>query len=474
MKLDEYYQFDATGLAQLVRNREVSPLELGQCAIAAIESSNPGLNAVIEVYDQPKSIVQAAIPDGPFYGVPFLIKDLVLHEEGRACEMGSRLCQGMIAPSDTDLMRRFRQAGLMTLGRTTTPELGFNVSAETLLQGNTGNPWQPDLMAGGSSGGSAAAVASGMVPFAHANDGGGSIRVPASCCGLLGLKPSRGRIPIGPEAAEGLNGLGCEFALTRSVRDAAALMDAVQGPGIGDPYQIPQPPIPYTQVLEGRPGNLKIAWTEQPWSGVPVDSEVTQGLARTVQLCEELGHQMEAVRPEIDCPAFIQANTVVWSANLAHWVDMVCAMTGRRACEDTLEATTLAIYDYGRQLTANELLGALDQFNRVNRTVGAFFEEYDILLTPTNAKLPQPHGIYAAYRDVFDAQGWAEHIFGFAPFTAIFNVTGQPAVSVPLQRTESRVPIGMQFAAGFGREDLLFSLAVQLEQAAPWPQTIHH
>lgn len=474
MNLEEYYRLDGLGLAELIRSGELSADEAADCARQAIALHNPQLKAVIEMDERSGGVTGSGDRESPFYGVPFLVKDLVLHEEGRKCEMGSRLCKDMVAPADTELMRRFRRAGLITLGRTSTPEMGFNVSAETLLEGKTGNPWQPDLMAGGSSGGSAAAVAAGMVPLAHANDGGGSIRVPAACCGLLGLKPTRGRVPIGPEAGEGLSGLGCEFVLTRSVRDAAAMMDAVQGPGIGDPYQIPQPATPYAQVLAEKSKGLKIAWTGQPWSGVPVDSEIEQGLARTVQLCEELGHQLVETRPQIDYPSFIRANTIVWSANVAHWIDMICELTGRRADGETLEAATLAVYHYGRQLTANELLWALDQFNVVNRTVGAFFTEFDMLLTPTNAKLPQPHGIYAAHREGFDAQGWAEHIFGFAPFTAIFNVTGQPAMSVPLQRTENRLPIGIQFAAKYCREDQLFSLAAQLEEAAPWPQTIHH
>lgn len=468
MNATEYLDYDAVGLAALVSKGEVSANELARSALAVAELRNPDINAVIEVFEDVENIV-ANVPRGaPFSGVPFLIKDLVLQAEGRANEMGSRLAAGLVAAADSDLMTRFRRAGLMTLGRTATPEMGYNVATETVQAGVCRNPWDPRRSPGGSSGGSAAAVAAGIVPIAHANDGGGSIRIPAACCGLVGLKPSRGRVPVGPAAAEGLSGFGIEFAVSRTVRDSAALLDAVQGPGVGDPYVIPGPEKPYADCLQHAPESLNIGFTTQAWSGVAVDPEISAAIAQIARCCEGLGHRVQEARPALDAEAFARANTDLWSASIAHWVTDICAATGRKASDATLEQATLAVYEHGRSLSAVDLLHADDTFNRVSRDFGHWFTSYDLLLTPTTAQLPWPIGQHSASGGHYTASDWTDHVFSVAPFTAVFNCTGQPAISLPLARSKSGLPIGIQFAAPCGREDLLLSLASVLEQVLPW------
>lgn len=470
MQTDEYLSYDAVDLARLVREGEVTAGELAQCAAALVEQWNPSINAVLELFDDVDDILAAASKGAPFSGVPFLIKDLVIQAEGRRSEMGSRLAAGLVAPQDSDLMARFREAGLVTLGRTATPEMGYNVATETLQAGICRNPWDVSRSPGGSSGGSAAAVAAGIVPVAHANDGGGSIRIPAACCGLVGLKPTRGRVPIGPAAAEGLSGFGIELAVTRTVRDAAALLDAVQGPGVGDPYVIAAPDAPYVSVLQQAPGALKIGVCTSAWSGAAVDPEISEAVLAVARVCESLGHRVEEACPPLDAEAFAGANTDLWSASIAHWVVDICAATGRPADHSTLEQSTLAIHEHGLSLSAVDLLHADDVFNVVNRDFGRFFRDYDLLLTPTTAQLPWPIGQQASEGGAYTARGWTDHVFNPAPFTAVYNCTGQPAISLPLARSQAGLPIGIQFAAAYGREDLLLSLAAVFEQAMPWPK----
>ncbi len=396
MKTSEYQSYDALDLARLVREGEVTAGELAQCATTLAQRWNPSINAVLELFADVDEIIASAPADAPFAGVPFLIKDLVIQAECRLNEMGSRLAAGLVAQGDSDLMARFRQAGLVTLGRTPTPEMGYNVATETLQAGICRNPWDTTRSPGGSSGGSAAAVAAGIVPVAHANDGGGSIRIPAACCGLVGLKPTRGRVPVGPGAAEGLNGFGIELAVTRTVRDAAALLDAVQGPGVGDPYVIPAPAAPYTSILQQAPRELKIGVSTEAWSGVPVDPEISAAVLAVARACEDMGHKVEEASPPLDAEAFARANTDLWSASIAHWVVDICAATGRSADHTTLEQATLAIHEYGLSVSAVDLLHAEDIFNGVNRDFGRFFSDYDLLLTPTTAQLPWPIGQQAS------------------------------------------------------------------------------
>lgn len=469
MKLSEYRTYDAMGLAALVNKGDITALELAKLAFQGINSLNPELNAILEIFeDKLENLVGKAVKNTPLAGVPFLVKDLILHMESRRSEMGSRLCQGMTAPCDTHLATKFNDAGLITLGRTATPEMGFNTTTEPLLNGPTRNPWNTDMMPGGSSGGSAAMVASGAVPVAHGNDGGGSIRIPAACCGLVGLKPSRGRTPIGPDAGDGLNGLGIEHVLTRSLRDCAAILDATEGPMPGDPYAIIRPERSYLSELDRKCEPLKIGFTSMAWSGVHVDAEIAEKTKKIALLCAERGHNVEEANPTFDYGSFREATVTFWCANMALWISQMAEMTGRPANREKLEATTLACYQYGLDLKATDMAAAFAVMNMISREVSGFFQKYDVLITPTTSLLPQKIGTYNANDSSLDAHGWTDHIFSFAPFTALFNMTGQPAISLPLSMSATGLPIGTQFVAGSGREDILFRLSSQLEQAEPW------
>jgi amidase len=469
MKLSEYANFDGLGLAKLVQQGEVTANELKDVAITAIEQLNPKLNSVINVLaDQADKEIEAGLPEGPFKGVPFLIKEIVLHAAGIPVNFGSRLAQGLTLPHDTELMSRFRKAGLVTVGTTPTPEFGYNANTEAILHGSTHNPWNTDRSPGGSSGGSAASVAAGIVPIAHANDGGGSIRIPASCCGLVGLKPSRGRVPTGPDYGELLNGIAVEFALTRSVRDAAALLDVVAGPDPGCYAWAEPPKIPFAQEAKSPPGKLRIAWMDKALTGVPVDQECMNAVHDTVKVCQDIGHEMIEAAPEIDVDAHSLATLRVWGSNLANMMDGVGSLLDRTPSEDNLEAASWACYQYGKSLTATELLQALDIFTLVSRSVGAFFENYNVLLSPTTARPPLPLGELNQNASGLSAEQWTNQIFAYAPFTNLFNTTGLPAISLPLAWSKDGLPIGMQFAGRFAEEATLLKLAGQLEEARPW------
>ncbi len=467
MKPTEYVTYDGLGLAELIRNKEISREEALKCAFDMAELLNPDINTILEIFPEPLAGTDDA--DAPFFGVPFLIKDLALQAEGVLNEMGSRLAQGIRAQHDTDLMQRFRQAGLRTIGRAATPEFGYCPTTEPVMNGPSRNPWDLTRMPGGSSGATAASVAAGIVPLAHANDGGGSIRIPASCCGLVGLKPSRGRVPNGPNSAEPLSGLAVEFAVTRTVRDTASLLDAVKGPGIGDPFEIAIPAEAYASSMLEDTGSLKIAFMSEPWSGTKIADEVKDTIPRTAKLCEELGHQVIEARPELAWEPFFEATVILWAANLAVFIDYAAMLTGRPVDEDHLEATTLACYREGKQVKAETLLKAQGTANRICRGIGRFFQEYDILLTPTVAQPPLPLGVINANDPALGAKEWSQRTFDFCPFTPLFNMTGQPAISLPLHRTTDKLPLGVQFVGRYGAEATLLQLARQLEQAAPWP-----
>ncbi|HEU4533612.1 MAG TPA: amidase family protein, partial [Polyangiaceae bacterium] len=357
----EYCAQDGLGLAELVRRGDVTPVELARVALDGIERLDPKLNAVVTVLREGAEGEAAACSTaGPFAGVPFLIKELVLHAAGVPVGMGSRLACDLTMPHDSELMARFRRAGLVTVATSASPEFGFNASTESIAHGPTRNPWNLERSSGGSSGGSAAAVAAGIAPLAHANDGGGSIRIPAACCGLVGLKPTRGRTPTGPDYADPLNGLGIEFAVTRSVRDAAALLDAVAGPDPGAPHWAEAPRQPFAQAVRQTPGRLRIAWSARPPSGVPVDRACVEALHATVKLLESLGHELVETAPSIDAEALLVATHRVWAANLAHWMDGLSTALNRPVSEDTVEATSFGCYREGMEMKASQLLQALD------------------------------------------------------------------------------------------------------------------
>ena len=472
MKLDEYVSHDALGLAGLVRKGAVKPEELLSVAMNAANAVNPEINAIIETWEgEMADQLKDAPTSAPFSGVPFLIKDAVLHMAGRASEMGSRLAAGLVAPEDSDLMARFRKAGLLTFGRTTSPEMAYSCSTESIFRGATRNPWNTGHTAGGSSGGSAAAVAAGVVPMAHANDGGGSTRIPAACCGLFGMRPSRGRVPIGPDADEGLNGLGIELAVSRTVRDSAAILDCVQGAVPGDPFIIEHPRRPYIEEVTTDPGSLRIGLMVDPFGGgktVPVVADAINKVAREM---ESLGHKVEIsdAKLGVDWEEFILANARIWTVNLSGWINALAGATGRPIDETTLEEHILACYRYGSATSGVEFAAALGVRNAVCRSLGPWFARNDVLMSPTIPTLPVELGWFAANSKGLDGFGWTQLTFSVTPFTPVFNVAGLPAVSVPLAHdAASNLPIGVHFAAGFGREDVLFRLAGQLEMAMPW------
>ena len=471
MKFSEYAGYDGLGLAELVRSRQVTPAELAATALAAIDTLNPALNAVIGPIPDWEARLSAQPTGGAFYGVPFLIKDLVLHLAGVSCDMGSRMVKGrFVSPIDTDLAVRFKASGVNALGRTNTPEMGFNCTTEPVLYGPTRNPWDRSRSTGGSSGGSAAAVAAGMVPIAHANDGGGSIRIPAANCGLVGLKPTRGRTPVGPEFGEPLHGMGIEHVVTRTVRDCAAMLDQVEGPGVGDRFVIPRPTRPYLAEVTTPPRRLRIAVSSKGLMNARLDPAVADGLARTARLCESLGHGVEEASPTFEEEQFHAANFVYWCGFLALGVVGFSQQAGIEPSEANLEAATLACYRHGASLKLLDLEMADYLANLVCRSIAAFYTRYDLLLTPVLAGPPLPLGVLDQNDPSRDARGWYDFVFQHAPFTALSNLTGQPAISLPLHRTPEGLPIGMQFTAPFGDEATLFQLAGQLEQAAPWPR----
>lgn len=469
MNLNEYSAFDGLGLADLVRRRQVSAKELCQLALAGVAKVNPRLNCVLQTFpERVQTLDESALPDGPFRGVPFMLKDLFLYEKGVLCENGSELTRGHVADHDSGLTIRFREAGLVNLGRTATPEMGYSSTTSSRLAGVTRNPWNPDLISGGSSGGAAVAVAAGILPMAHGSDGGGSIRSPASFNGLVGLKPTRGRVSEGPDSGDSLSGMAVNFALTRSVRDCAALLDAVAGPWPGDPHIAPRPERPFLQEVGRKPERLRIACTTRTFSGVPIDPRIVNAVEETAALLRSLGFDVADDMPRFDWPSFNLANNVIWTVHMAHGLDGLGKVMGRKPGPDNLQKTTWACYEFGRRQSASDLLGALDVFNSVSRTFGDFFERYDIFLAPTCTQLAQRHAVFDADQPGFDALGWTEHLFALEVFLVPFNVTGQPGLSLPLHQSDDGLPIGMHFAARFGDEATLFRLAGLLERELPW------
>lgn len=462
----EYAEQDAVGLAQLIRDRQVSQAQVRSAALAAIDAVNPRINAVIEVWED-----EPAPQSGPFLGVPLLVKDLGLTVRNRLNELGSRLATGCVAPADSELMLRFRRAGLLPVGRTTTPELAASTTTENRVDGPTRNPWDLARSAGGSSGGSAAAVASGAVPVAHATDGGGSIRVPAASTGLFGLKPGRGRLPMGPAVDEVWSGLAVHGVLSRTVRDTAALLDCLHGPAVGDPFHVAPPAERYASLLDRDPKPLRIAVQHRALSGQLNAPAVDDALDRVCKVLEALGHQVISVPTDIGLSweAFVDLNACFWSSNTAAWIDAIAGATGRPIDASTLEPATLALYRMGQELSAMQLLGAMHNRNLVTRHMGQMFTDYDVLLTPTLPDVAPLVGEYNTGQERLNGREWMARVFSYSPFTAVFNVSGCPAMSVSLvQDAQSSLPIGLQFGAGYGREDLLLQLAAQLERAMPW------
>lgn len=464
-----YAALDGVGLAEAIGTGELNAEEVLATALAGAEKVNGALNCILALLpDAARDTLGTGVPRGPLGGVPFLVKECVLMMKGAPYRLGSRLLEGFVAPYDTELMTRFRRAGLVAFGTTSTPEFAYSATTEPVMFGPTRNPWDVGRTSGGSSGGAAAAVAAGVVPIAHANDGGGSIRIPAACCGLVGLKPSRGRVPQGPDYGEALEGLAAEFVVTRTVRDTAAALDAVQGADVGAWFSIAPPVRPYREVI-GRPGaRLRIAVMDTTFSGAPMDAEVRHAVHATARNCESLGHAVSVAPLRIDWEPFFNATVAVWSVFAAAVVAWMEAVTGRKATPELLETATWQTYQAGRRISAVELVGAKGVLNATAREVGRFFENYDVLLTPTVARLPVRLGELDQNAPGISAAEWPRKTFEWANFTPLFNATGQPAISLPLCRTSSHLPIGMQFVGRMNDEATLLALAAELEQAFPW------
>jgi len=469
MNEDPFVFMDATEQADLVRKGEVKPLELCEAAIRRIERLNPKLNAVIfRMDDLARDNAKRPIdPNTPFPGVPFLLKDLAAEYAGTPMAEGSRFLHGCyISTEDSKLVTRLRSAGTIIVGKTNTPEFGLLPTTEPTLFGPSRNPWDTGRTPGGSSGGSAAAVAAGLVPMAHANDGGGSIRIPAACCGLFGLKPTRGNNPLGPDYGDMGSGLVAEHAVTRSVRDSAALLDATSGPDIGDPYWAPPKLRPYVDEVGRDLGGLRIAVSTMALTGATVHPECLEAVEQTAKLCEDLGHRVEWAAPEFDHQRYLKAFGATWTAFAAwairYWADKF----DKTPSEEQFEPNTWQMYLSGERRSSGQYLRAIQEIQRVARQVGAFFETYDVTLTPTLAQPPVPLGYFQWESGVRDE--FLSHLGEYSGFTSIANGTGQPAMSVPLHWTPDGLPVGVHFMARFGGEDVLFNLAGQLEQARPW------
>jgi amidase len=458
---------DAIAQADLVRSGEVTPLELVDAAIDRIERLNPQVNAVITpLFDQARAAVKSSLPNGPFRGVPFLLKDLLALYAGAPISAGSASMRGFVPDHDSELVARLKRAGLIILGKTNTPEFGLLPTTEPRLFGPTRNPWDTTRTPGGSSGGSAAAVACGMVPMAHGNDGGGSLRIPASCCGVFGLKPTRARNPLGPDFGDLMNGLPVEHALTRSVRDSAALLDATSGPDVGDPYWAPPPARPFLREVGADPGRLRIAFTTTSLTGAPIHPDCIRATQDAAKLCADLGHEVTEAAPPIDGEKFTRAFLTVWAVGCARGMEGNALVTGRKPAPENFEPLTWALAEQGRAVPATTYLLTVTFLQGIARRVARFLTQHDVWLTPTLAEPPLPLGSFDARPD--NPLAGLHRAVAFVPFTPVCNVTGQPAMSVPLYWNEAGLPIGTHFAARFGDEATLFRLAAQLEAARPW------
>jgi amidase len=484
---DDYADHDAVSLAALVRGKEVHPRELVEAAIARAERLNPRLNAIItRMYDEAREVADRPI-EGPLAGVPFVVKDLGPAVKGQPFTRGSRLCAQHVADHDGELVKRYRAAGLVLIGKTNTPEFGLTPVTEPEIHGATDNPWQSGITAGGSSGGSAAAVAAGIVPAGHANDGGGSIRIPASCCGLFGLKPTRARVPTGPDVSEGWYGFSIDHVVTRSVRDSAALLDVSHGPEVGAPYAAPAPSGPFSAEVDRDPGRLRIALSTEPWLPSKPEPAVIAAAERCAALCEELGHEVVIATPPLSFEALAIDFTKLISVATACDLVELGEVVGQRATRHDVELDTWLTARAGDELGAVEIELARRRLMGEARAMHRFMQDFDAVLTPTLGMAPVPHGALrpppleqqvraliakARLSPMLRLPGLMEHaaknIYQFIPWTPIANVTGQPAMSVPLSVSDAGLPLGVMFTGRFGDEATLLRLAGQLERARPW------
>ncbi|HEY0283725.1 MAG TPA: amidase family protein [Rhizomicrobium sp.] len=467
MSFSEYGRCDGLGLAEHVARKDVTAAELLEEAVARAEKLNPALGAIVfKDYEAARAAAQAPLPSGPFAGVPFLFKDIFLNAKGTPTRQGSRFFPPFPADHDSFLAVRFKKAGLIAFGKTNVPEFGLLPTTEGRLYGPAHNPWNLAYSTGGSSGGSAAAVAAGIVPLAHANDGGGSIRIPASCCGLVGLKPSRGRVSAGPDMGEAVDGLSCELVLSRSVRDTAAALDVAAGYEPGDPYCAAPAPASYLKAAQEKPKRLRIGFANKKLGGSPLHPDCLAAVEGAAKLCADLGHSVEEASPDLDVAMLLPSFMAIWTSNLASFVDLIARLTGQTPSMDNLEGTTIGLYEAGKRVGASEYLQAKMMLNQVARTAAKFHRSHDLWLTATLGAPPLRLGTLDI--DERDPQKAFAPLIDYVAYTALQNVTGQPAISLPLHWNDAGLPIGVHFAAPYGDELTLLRLAAQLEHAAPW------
>ena len=463
----EYDRYDGLGLAELIRKKQITPSELLSAVRRRVEAVNPQINALCHVFFDKAEAQLAGNPGkGPFYGVPFVLKDLGQYLAGTITSAGSRVWQNSVADYDSTLVARYKQAGLIIFGKTTSPELGLTTTTESVLYGKTHNPWRLDRTSGGSSGGSAALVAARVVPMAHASDGGGSIRIPASCCGIFGFKPTRGRVPLGPAQFEGWNGCSHHHAVTISVRDSAALLDATAGAEPGSPFLSPPPARPFFREVGADPGSLRMALAVATPGGTPLDPECRKAALDAAKLCEDLGHKVTETTLPIDNTLARTAFLTILQVSVARVLDDAASVTGRPVTERDVEPVTWALAQQGRAISSIAYSRAIATIHQVGLAMAKFQQQYDVILSPTLARPPVPLGVLSLSPE--SLQAYTREVTEFGPYTALQNMTGQPSMSVPLHWTPDGLPVGVMFSARFGEDATLFRLAAQLEKARSW------
>lgn len=474
MNLAEYSSYDASGLAELVRRKEISAKELAKTAAAAIAKANPRINAVVELYpDRIEDLDEATLGSGPFRGVPFLIKDVFGHEAGRKIEFGSRLCEGMLVETGTYFCESLKAAGLNILGRSHAPEFSMAATTESAMFGNCSNPWQEGWSAGGSSGGAQAAVTSGMVPLAHGSDIGGSIRIPASWCGGVALKPSRGRVSIGPVMDESGWGYSVNLVQAKTVRDVAGILDCVSAPRPGDPFIIPRPSQSYLSLLDAQLPKLRVGIVLDELLGVPVDPEVAVAVRRTGQLLADMGHEVEEAHADMGGPAILKATTDLFFFAFDSRLDGYAARSDRAVSPEVLEPPILSLYEHSKSITPARFMEVIGLLNVARRKLGAFWEKYDVWVSPTTARVAEPWGKYHLSKAGVTAANIADELYRDpVQFTIPHNIMGTPAMSLPLAMHSTGVPIGVQIAARPGDDHLPLQLAAAFEKAIPWADRV--
>ena len=469
MDHSEYLSFDALGLAELIRTKQITPSELLEVSIELTEKIDPIINAVpIKHYDLARQHAINHKDNGLFQGVPFLLKDLNNNLEGTITSGGSRVLNNIKADHTSELVKRTINSGLNIFGKTNSPELGLTVTTEPVLYGPTKNPWDLDRSSGGSSGGASAAVASGIIPMAQASDGGGSIRIPASCCGLFGLKPTRARTPLGPASLEGWGGQSIFHCVSVSVRDSAALLDLTSGHEKGAPYRSAHQEKSFLEQINIEPGNLKIGYLETP--NTEIDADVKGIMSQTINLCEKLGHSVESTSLDFSSDEISLAIITIISANVAYVVKSQSLQTKRDISNNFFENVTLQMAENGNNFSASDYVNAIKINHKLGQELEKMFEKFDVLLSPVLASPPVKIGHIDM--NTTDMKTYIERLSKYSPFTGIFNQSGQPSMSVPLYRTINDLPVGSMFSAAFGNENLLFSLAGQLEKAEPWAESL--